>query len=74
MLLINENVKPNKTIYYLAAQVYKKINNVTYSVKELYNELQVDIIDIEYSHYLYALNFLFLLEKIKIDKDVIRLC
>lgn len=74
MLLINENVKPNKTIYYIASLVYKKINNTTCTVKELFCNIQVDITDIDYNHFIYALNFLFLLEKIKMEEDVIKLC
>lgn len=74
MLLINKNVRPNKTVYYLSSQVYKKLNNTTYSVKELFSDLQADIQDIDYNHFLYALNFLFLLDRVMIEEDVIKLC
>lgn len=74
MLLLNENIKPNKTIYYLSSLIYKKIIKNNYTVRELYNAMLIDLNDLDYDHYIYALNFLFLLEKIKLEKDVIKKC
>lgn len=74
MLLINKNVKPNKTIYYLSSRVYKKLIYDNYSVKDLYNNLQLELQDLDYKHFLYALNFLYLVDKVKIEGNVIKLC
>lgn len=74
MLLINKNVKPNKTIYYIATLVYKYLNNSSLSVKQLYDNIQNSNESIDYKSYIYALNFLYLIEKIRIEEDVIKSC
>ena len=71
MLLINKNVKPSKTIYYIATLVYKYLNNSSLSVKQLYENIQNSNESIDY---IYALNFLYLIEKIRIEEDVIKSC
>ncbi len=74
MQLINKNISPDKTIYYISVIIYKELKEATYSVKKLYENLEEKSEDIDYSSYLYALNFLYLIEKITLDKDVIKLC
>ena len=74
MLLINNNVRPNQTVYYLSSLAYKKLNISEYSVKDLYNIIHDENQDVDYSTFLYSLNFLFLIEKVKIEEDVIKLC
>ena len=74
MLLINKNVKPSKTIYYIATLVYKHLNNSSLSVKQLYENIQNSNESIDYMSYINALNFLYLIEKIRIAEDVIKLC
>lgn len=74
MLLINKNVKPNKTIYYIATIVYKYLNNSSLSVKQLYENIQNSNKSIDYKSYIYALNFLYLIEKIRIERNVIKSC
>lgn len=74
MLLINKNVKPTQTIYYLSVLVYKQLKSNKYHIRELYDEIIKKNNEIRYQDFLYALNFLFLVDKIKIEGDVIVLC
>lgn len=74
MLLINKNVKPTQTIYYLSVLVYKQLKSNQYHIRELYNEILKINNEIKYHDFLYALNFLFLVDKIKIERDVITIC
>lgn len=74
MLLINKNVKPTQTIYYLSVLVYKQLKSNKYHIRELYDELIKNNNEIRYQDFLYALNFLFLVDKIKVERDVIILC
>lgn len=74
MLLINKNVRPTQTIYYLSVLVYKQLKSNQYHIRELYNEMLKINNEIKYYDFLYALNFLFLVDKIKIERDVIVIC
>ena len=74
MLLINKNVRPTQTIYYLSVLVYKQLKSNQYHIRELYNEMLKINNEIKYYDFLYALNFLFLVDKIKIERDVIAIC
>lgn len=74
MLLINKNMKPTQTIYYLSVLVYKQLKSNKYHIRELYDELIKNNNEIRYQDFLYALNFLFLVDKIKVERDVIILC
>lgn len=74
MLLINKNVRPTQTIYYLSVLVYKQLKSNQYHIRELYNEMLKMNNEIKYYDFLYALNFLFLIDKIKIERDVIVIC
>lgn len=74
MLLINKNVRPTQTIYYLSVLVYKQLKSNQYHIRELYNEILKINNEIKYYDFLYALNFLFLVDKIKIERDVIVIC
>ena len=74
MLLINKNVRPMQTIYYLSVLVYKQLKSNQYHIRELYNEILKINNEIKYYDFLYALNFLFLVDKIKIERDVIVIC
>ncbi len=74
MLLINKNVRPTQTIYYLSVLVYKQLKSNQYHIRELYNEMLKINNEIKYYDFLYALNFLFLVNKIKIERDVIVIC
>ena len=74
MLLINKNVKPTQTIYYLSALVYKQLKSNEYDIRKLYDEMLKLDNEIRYQDFLYALNFLFLVDKIKIERDVIVIC
>ena len=74
MLLINKNARPTQTIYYLSVLVYKQLKSNQYHIRELYNEILKINNEIKYYDFLYALNFLFLVDKIKIERDVIVIC
>lgn len=74
MLLINNNVRPNQTVYYLASLAYKELSGFEYTVKDLYNVIHGENQNVDYGTFLYSINFLFLIEKVKIEEDVVKLC
>lgn len=70
MLLLDKNAEPKKTIFYLSVIVYNLILKGIVNIESLYIELQKVIKDeINYNFFILALDFLFLLDKIKINNE-----
>lgn len=70
MLLLDKNAEPKKTIFYLSVIVYNLILKGIVNIESLYIELQKVIKDeINYNFFILALDFLFLLDKIKINDE-----
>lgn len=68
MLLLDKNAEPNKTIFYLSAIVYGLILKGMSKIENIYKELQSEIEDgINYEFFVLALDFLFLLDKIRVN-------
>ena len=74
-MIINTDRAPQFSLYCIGALVIKKLNEKKeISADELYDSLNNDYenkLSIEYFHY--ALDWLFLLGKIKLEEDKIRL-
>lgn len=72
MILINRNEKPCDTVYYISACILKKIKDKN-KIKDLegfYNEIMSDYkLQISHDNFIYALNFLYLLNKIKFNDE-----
>ncbi|MDR2833281.1 MAG: hypothetical protein LBV67_06175 [Streptococcaceae bacterium] len=71
MLLLDLNNEPTNTVYYLAAITHGFLlvnDGLDYS--ELYKKMSEDIFDhdVNFEHFSLGLNFLFLLDKINVDK------
>ena len=66
MLLLDKNAEPKKTIFYLSAIVHGLILKKKVNIESLYIELQKEIED--ELNYL-ALDFLFLLDKIRVNNE-----
>ena len=70
MLLLDKNAEPKKTIFYLSAIVHglilKKIANIeSFSP----NYVSLFILNLNYDFFILALDFLFLLDKIRVDNE-----
>ncbi|MFU2206272.1 ABC-three component system middle component 6 [Streptococcus pluranimalium] len=69
MLLLDKNVEPHKTIFYLSGVLNSIISVKTLDSNSLYQELQKRIDDsLNYNFFVLALDFLFLLDKITINE------
>lgn len=68
MLLLDKNADPKKTIFYLSAIVYGMVKNGITNLDDIYLELQNEIKNtINYDFFILALDFLFLLDKIRVN-------
>ncbi|WP_406601053.1 ABC-three component system middle component 6 [Lysinibacillus louembei] len=72
MLIINDLKKPQNTIIYCAACIIfilKKLDKSMH-IDTLFNTIKVEYSkNMEYTDFILALDFLFLIEKIKFDKE-----
>lgn len=73
MILINKNEKPCETVYYVSACILKEIKKQMkiFNLEQFYNEfiLKYSFVN-NYDNFIYALNFLYLLNKIDyVDKE-----
>ncbi len=73
MILINKNEKPCETVYYVSACILKEIKKQKkiFNLEQFYNEfiLKYSFVN-NYDNFIYALNFLYLLNKIDyVDKE-----
>lgn len=70
MILLDKNNKPNNTVYYISSVVYgliKKNNGIDYV--KLYKKLNsIEKNEVNINFYSLSLDFLFLIDKISLDK------
>jgi hypothetical protein len=72
MLLLDKNNEPTCTVYYLSAVIYSYLaNHDGCDMGQSYKAIVHDLIkrDIKYEFYLMALDFLFLLNRLDVDKE-----
>ena len=70
MLLLDKNAEPKKTIFYISAIVHGLILKKIVNIESLYIELQKEIEDdLNYDFLILALDFLFLLDKIRVNNE-----
>lgn len=68
-MIINKDVKPNSTIFYLAAILNKILKNNPLNTTELYNRLSAEVnFHVDYQVFILSVNFLFLINKIIISE------
>lgn len=68
MLLLDKNAEPKKTIFYLSAIVYGMVQMGITNSDDIYLKLQNEINNtINYDFFILALDFLFLLDKIRVN-------
>ncbi len=71
-MIILKDRAPINTIYYIAGCIIQEIKNKKFEVDELYELIKEKYnSELEYKNFLIALNFLFLLEKIKLLEGMI---
>ena len=71
MLLLDRNNEPTSTVYYLAASVYDYVGNHDgIDASSLYQGVMVDMVgrNVSYDFFLMALDFLYLLDRVTVDK------
>lgn len=69
MLLLDKTVEPHNTVFYLSILAYELIRNGVFDPVQLYNKVQYEIKEkLNYDFFILALDFLFLLNKININK------
>lgn len=67
-MIINKDVKPSQTIFYLAAILNKILKNNPLNTTDLYDVLHVELgYQTDYQLFMLSINFLFLINKINID-------
>lgn len=68
-MIINKDVHPNKTIFYLAAILNKILKNETLNTTELYQEI-CKVVDytVDYQVFVLSINFLYLINRIRINE------
>lgn len=74
-MIINKDVKPNETIFYLSAILNKILKNNPLNTTNLYSELCKDVqFTVDYQVFILSINFLFLIKKIMINEKGDILC
>lgn len=69
MLLLDKTVEPHNTVFYLSLLTYELIRNGVFEPIQLYDKVQYEIKEkLNYDFFILALDFLFLLNKININK------
>lgn len=67
-MIINNDVRPNETIFYISAAVYKLLKETPMDLARLYSRFDKKFNDrIDYSVFLLSIDFLYLLDKISIN-------
>lgn len=75
MLIIDENSKPIDTIYYTAGCIMQCLKKESSETDEIYNNIRRNFNEnLDFSTYLLALNFLFLIDKVMVDEKGILKC
>ena len=71
MLLLNKATSPENTVYFISATIFGFLKNNSLSYSELYEEICTNVFKkkINFTTYLLSLDFLFLLDKIYLDKE-----
>lgn len=71
MLLLNKATSPENTVYFISATIFGFLKNNSLSYFELYEEICTNVFKkkINFTTYLLSLDFLFLLDKIYLDKE-----
>lgn len=68
-MIINRDVKPHETIYYISAILHVILKNNPLNTTDLYKELCMETGNkIDYQIFLFSIDFLFLLNKITINE------
>lgn len=74
-MIINYDREPLLSLYYLGSIILKLIGGGTKKIDVLYSELNRSVdVDINIDFFYYALDWLFLLSIISIEKDEVELC
>lgn len=71
MLLLDRNNEPTSTVYYLAASAYDYVGKHDgIDASDLYQGVMHDVVgkNVSYDFFLMALDFLYLLDRIAVDK------
>lgn len=69
MILLDKNAAPNKTVVYLSAMIFGMICGGTNNINSIYHKMEYRLNGpLNYDLFILALDFLFLLDKISINK------
>ncbi|MGF2009108.1 ABC-three component system middle component 6 [Lactococcus lactis] len=67
-MIINNDVRPKETIFYISAVIYKILRVASMDTTQLYSRVDNEIADkLDYSVFLLSIDFLFLLNKINVN-------
>lgn len=71
MLILDRNNEPTSTVYYLAASVYDYVGRHDgIDASNLYQEIMLNVVGkkVSYDFFLMALDFLYLLDRVAVDR------
>ncbi|MCB5542228.1 ABC-three component system middle component 6 [Streptococcus salivarius] len=69
MLLLDKNAEPHKTVFYLSSMVYGIMLKGNLNIDSIYQDLRNELKDtLNYDFFILALDFLFLLDKIVVNR------
>ncbi len=75
MIIINKDAKPRDTVYYISCCAFGALKrHGSVDLKRLYEIVKnsYDLIDLNYTSFQLSVNFLFLVNKIELDREKIR--
>jgi len=75
IMIISKDSKPRDTVYYISACVLELLVKKDYGVDTLFDQVKnIYNSELEYSTFLSALNFLFLIGKIDLNEEGLLVC